>query len=77
MGSTERLFTSGSVFYAEAAASSSASHDRDRHENVYLISGQGGRIAIGVNDAVLASVSPLCKDVLLQHADKPEPPDDR
>ena len=76
MGSTERLFTSGSVFYAEAAASFT-SEDRDRHENVYLISGQGGRIAIGVNDAVLASVSPLCRDVLLQHADKPEPPDDR
>lgn len=70
-----KKFSSKTVYYAEAAASNGSQDERQ--ENVYLISNQGGSIAIGINDAVLASVSPLCRDILIQHQNAPEPPDDR
>ena len=69
--------TSGSVFYAEAAAAS----DSERDENVYLIASRGDEdeevAAVGINNAVLASVSPLCRQLLVQHQDRVEPQDDR
>lgn len=72
-----RRLTSGSVFYAEAAAAS----DSERDENVYLISARGDEdeevAAVGINNAVLSSVSPLCMQLLVQHQDRQEPHDDR
>ena len=68
--------TSSSVFYTEAAAS-----DSERDENVYLIASRGDEdeevAAVGINNAVLASVSPLCRQLLVQHQNRVEPQDDR
>ena len=70
-----QTLSSKTVYYAEAAASDGSQDERQ--ENVYLISSQGSSVAIGINDAVLASVSPLCRDILVLHQNSPEPPDDR
>ena len=74
----QQRLTSGSVFYAEAAAAAS---DGERDENVYLIASRGDEdeevAAVGINNAVLASVSPLCRQLLVQHQDRVEPQDDR
>ena len=65
---------SSSVFYAEVTASGSRD---ERHENVYLISNEGRGRAVAINDAVLASLSPFCRDILTGHQNMPEPPEDR
>ena len=71
-GSQQKL-TSDRVYYADVAA-----HSPDRrHENVLLISNDGDGTAVAINDAVLASVSPLCRDILVQHQNMTEPPEDR
>lgn len=74
-GSWQKL-TSAAVFYADVTAASSA-NSNGRHDNVYLISNEGDGTSVAINDAVLASVSPLCRDILLQHQNMTEPPEDR
>ena len=71
----KQKLTSASLFYADAAASSS---DQEvRHDNVYLIAGEGNTEAVAINDAILASVSSYLRDILLIHQTLPEPPEDR
>ena len=71
----KQKLTSASLFYAEVAASNTS--QEDRHDNVYLIAGEGNTSAVAINDAVLASVSSYLRDILLMHQTLPEPPEDR
>ena len=67
--------SSASVFYADALASNGSPDDR--HDNVYLISGEGDSTAVALNDAVLAATSKFLKSILEIHQTLPEPPEDR
>ena len=71
----KQRLTSASLFYADAAASSS--DPEVRHDNVYLIAMGEGNEAVAINDAILASVSSYLRDILLMHQTLPEPPEDR